>query len=166
MRYCHSTYFKKKLGEFAMRFLAILLLLPALALAQQTTPQRGQQQFYEQTKKMMLPMIQESLPAMREARSCLRAAVDQVAFEKCAGIMQELDEKMRARLGPAPDMQDGQAPPVKDPKEIEWNAETKKNMLQYLDHSITVGNAMSDCLNQSGTMQQMQQCMQSKKPKP
>lgn len=149
-----------------MRFLAILLLLPILAVAQPTAPQMDQQQFYEQTKKMMLPMIQESLPAMREARSCLQAADDQDAFEKCAGIMQELDKKMRARLGPVPGMQEGQAPPVKDPKEIEWNAETKKNMLRYLDHSITVGNAMSDCLDQSSTMQQMQQCMQSKKPTP
>ncbi|MEJ2454984.1 MAG: hypothetical protein P8103_12610 [Candidatus Thiodiazotropha sp.] len=149
-----------------MRFLAFLLLLPMLASAQPPAQQMDPQQFFEQTKQMMLPMMQETLPAMREARSCLQAADDQAAFEDCAEIMVELDKKMRARVGPAHGMQGAEAPPMKDPKEIEWNAETKKNMLQYLDHSITIGSAMSDCLNQSGTVEQMQQCMQSKRPTP
>jgi hypothetical protein len=149
-----------------MRFLVLFLLLPTLALAQTPPPQMDQQQFYEQTKKMMLPMMQESLPAMRKARSCLQDADDQAAFEACAKIMTDLDEKMRAQLGSGNGMHGGQTPPMKDPKEIEWNAETKKNMLQYLDRSIIVGSAMSDCLSKSSTMDQMQQCVQSKKPKP
>ena len=149
-----------------MRFLPLLLLLPTLALAQPPASQMDPQQFFEQTKQMMLPMMQETLPAMREARGCLQAANDQAAFEECAQIMVELDKKMRKRMGPAPGMPQGEEPPMKDPKDIEWTEEAKSNMLQFLDRSITIGSAMSDCLTQSGTMEQMQQCMQSNQPRP
>ncbi len=149
-----------------MRFLYLLLLWPALALAQPPGGQMDQQQMFDQTKKMMLSMTEETLPVMRESQTCLKAADDQAAFEKCAQIMVELNKKMMARMGPAHGMPEGQAPEMKDPSEIEWNEETKGNMLKFLDRSIMVGTAMQDCLKQSGNLQQMQQCMQSKKPTP
>lgn len=149
-----------------MRFLPLLLLLPGLALAQPPGHQMDPQQFFEQTKTMMLGMMDETLPAMREAQGCLKGADDQGAFEECAEIMVELDKKMRARMGPVTGMGEQQAPPMKDPSEVEWNAETKKNTLMFLERSIAIGGAMQDCLKQSGTMEQMQQCMQAKQPQP
>ena len=148
-----------------MKYLSLLLLWPALALAQPPAGQMDPQQMFEQSKQMMLAMTEESLPPMREARSCLKGADSQSEFEKCAEIMIELNKKMMARLGPMHG-QEAQPPKMKDPSEIEWNEETKKNMLMYLDQSITVGTAMQDCLNASGGLQQLQQCMQSKKPAP
>ena len=146
-----------------MKYLPLLLLVPVLALAQPPAGQMDPQQVYEQTKQMMLPMMQETLPVMREARSCLQGADDQAAFEQCAKVMVELDKKMRARMG---GVSGSQTPPMTDPKDIEWNPENKKKMLHFLDNSITIGTAMSDCLNQSSAMQQMQECMQAKAPKP
>ena len=148
-----------------MKYLSLLLLWPALALAQPPAGQMDQQQMFEQSKQMMLSMTNESLPPMKEARSCLKGADSQGEFEKCAQIMIDLNEKMMARLGPMPGHK-GQPPAMKDPSEITWNEETKSNMLKFLDQSIMVGSAMQDCLNSSSGLQQLQQCMESKKPKP
>ncbi len=156
-----------------MRFSALFLMLPALALAQppgQPMPQMDPQQFFEQSKKMMLPMVEDSLPTMREARACLEKADDQAAFDECSKIMAELQKKMQARMGPLHGMPEdqqppqGAEPPMQEPKQIEWNEQTKKNMLQFLDRSILMGDAMKDCLQKSGNLEQMQQCMQAKRP--
>ena len=151
-----------------MRFLSLLLLIPGLALAQPPAGQMDPQQFFEQSKKMMLPMMEESLPAMKEARACLEKADDQSSFESCAEIMAELDKKMRSRMGgmmPPGAQARHEEKPMKDPKDIEWNAETKKDMLFFLDQSITVGQAMTKCFKQSSTMEQMQQCSMSVMPR-
>jgi hypothetical protein len=144
------------------------MLLPAVALAQPPEPgaHMDPQQFFEQSKKMMLPMIEESLPVMRKARRCLQAAENREDLQACGEIMAQLQEKMQARMGPPPGMPEGREPPMRDPKDIEWNEETKKNTLLFLDRSILVGSAMQTCFNQSSSMEQMQQCMQAKKPKP
>ncbi len=159
-----------------MRFSALFLMLPALAMAQppaQPMPQIDPQQFYEESKKMMLPMVEETLPAMREARSCLEKAGDQAAFEACGKIMEEVSKKMQARMGGMPGMPGmppGHQPPqgagssVQEREHIEWNDENKQKMLQFLDRSILMGDAMKECMQKSGTMEQMQQCMQSKRP--
>jgi hypothetical protein len=149
-----------------MRLLPLLLLLPGLALAQPPAGQMDQQQMFNQSKTMMLSMTQETLPVMQESYACLKAANDQAAFEKCAQIMMELNKKMMARMGPTHGAPEGQAPQMRDPSEIEWNEETKANMLKHLDRSILVGTAMQDCLKQSNDPQQMKQCMDSKKPTP
>ena len=149
-----------------MKYLSLLLLWPALALAQPPAGQMDQQQMFEKSKKMMLDMTNESLPPMKEARSCLQGADSQSEFEKCAQIMIDLNKKMMARLGPMHGDNPGHQPKMKDPSEIQWNEETKKNMLKYLEQSITVGTAMQGCLNSSSGLQQLQQCMQSQKPTP
>jgi hypothetical protein len=150
-----------------MKIIYLLLLLPAMALAQPQGGQMDPQQFFEQTKQMMLPMMEESLPVMKEARGCLSKADDQSAFEDCAEIMAELDKKMRARAQAMlpPGMQPREQPSMKDPKEIEWNDKTKKEMLGFLDQSITVGEAMTKCFKQSSTVEQMQQCSMAAMPK-
>lgn len=151
-----------------MRKVSLLLLLPAVVLAQQPGPgpQKDPQQFFEMSKKMMLPLIEEQLPVMHETRSCLQAADDQGQMEACAKIMDEYEKKLRAQMKAAPGMPAGQAPPAKDRQEIVWNAERKQKMLQFLDRSILFGKAMQACFSQSGTPDQMDRCMQAKKPKP
>jgi hypothetical protein len=150
-----------------MRNIYLLLLLPVIALAQPPGGQIDPQQFFEQSKQMLLPMMEESLPVMKEARSCLAKADDQSSFEDCAEIMAELDKQMRARMEATmpPGMQPKQQAPMKDPKEIEWNEKTKKEMLGFLDQSITVGQAMSNCFKQSSTVEQMQQCSMAAMPR-
>lgn len=157
-----------------MRVSALFLMLPALAMAQppgQPMPQVDPQQIFEQSKQMMLPMVEESLPTMREARDCLGKAESQSDFENCSKIMEELQKKLHARMGPMPDMPEGQQPPqgaeppMQERKPIEWNEQTKQNMLKFLDRSILMGDAMKECLQKSADMDQMQQCMQSKRPK-
>ncbi|MGD8907731.1 MAG: hypothetical protein PVI92_00180 [Chromatiales bacterium] len=149
-----------------MKILSLLLLLPALALAQQSGPgaQMDHQQFFDQSKKMMLPAIEESLPLMREARRCLQAAENQEDLQACGEIMGQLQEKMQARTPSG--VPEGQESPMTEPKDIEWDEETKRSALLFLERSILVGSAMQECFNQSSGMEQMQQCMQAKKPKP
>jgi hypothetical protein len=151
-----------------MKKLSLLMLLPALALAQPPGQgvQMDPQQFFDQSKKMMLPAIAESLPVMQEARRCLQAAESQEDLQACGEIMAQLQEKMQARMGLPSGLSEGQEPPMRNSKDIEWNEETKKNALMFLNHSILVGSAMQECFNQSSGVEQMQQCMQAKKPKP
>ncbi len=150
-----------------MKIIYLLLLLPAMALAQPPGGQMDQQQFFEQSKQMLLPMMEESMPAMKKARGCLAKADDQSEFEACAEIMAELDKKMRTRMETMmpPGMQPRDDSPVKDPKKIEWNEKTKKETLDFLDQSIAMGQAMSDCFRKSTTVEQMQQCSVAVMPK-
>jgi hypothetical protein len=156
-----------------MRTPALLLLLPTLAFAQPPATnaqppaaKMDPQQFFEQSKARMQPIMAESLPAMKKTLACMQKAEDQGAYEKCAEIMSELDKKMREKMGMPADMPAGHSEKMKDPKELEWNAENKKKMLMFLEHSITVGTAMNDCFDKSTTMDQMQQCIQASKAKP
>lgn len=149
-----------------MRRLALLLLLPTLAFAQQPAEKMTPQQYFEMSKARMQPIMAESLPAMRKTLDCMKQADDQPAYEKCAEIMSELDNKMREKMG-VPGLAPGdKQPKAKDPKSLEWNAENKQKMLKFLEHSIEVGTAMNDCFTKSSKVEEMQQCMQANKPKP
>ena len=148
-----------------MRTLAILLLLPLVALAQPPAEKIDPQQFFEMSKARMQPMMEESLPAMRKTLACMKQAEDQAAYEKCAEIMSALDQKMREKMG-MPENPAGAAQAHKqDPKSLEWTAENKQKMLQFLERSIEVGTAMNDCFTKSTTVEQMQQCMKTNKSK-
>ena len=110
-------------------------------------------------------MMEESLPAMRKTLACMKQAEDQAAYEKCAEIMSALDQKMREKMG-MPENPAGAAQAHKqDPKSLEWTAENKQKMLQFLERSIAVGTAMNDCFTKSTTVEQMQQCMKTNKSK-
>jgi hypothetical protein len=155
-----------------MRTPALLLLLPTLAFAQPPATNAhppaatmDPQQFFEQSKARMQPMMAESLPAMKKTLACMQKADDQAAYEKCAEIMSALDKQMREKMGMPADMPTGDSEKMKDPKELEWNAENKKKLLMFLEHSIAVGTAMNDCFNKSTTMEQMQQCVGGGKAK-
>jgi len=149
-----------------MKYLSLLMLLPTVALAQPPAPQMDSKLFFEEAKKMMRPMMEESLPAMRQTRACMENADDQATFEKCAAIMVEVEKKVRAQMGPGARMPKGQGPVPTDPKDVKWNKITKARTLKSLDRSIAMGDAMNDCMNQSTSMEQYQQCVQAKQSKP
>jgi len=147
-----------------MNKLPFLLLAPALVMAQPPAPEMDPDQYFEKSKQMMLPMMEASLPALQEVKSCVEAAQDKAAFEKCADLMAALDQKMRSMAGEAAGMPENRMPAVTDPKQIEWNEEAKQKLIKFLDRSIFVGATMSGCFRQSSDMQQMQQCLQAHKP--
>jgi hypothetical protein len=149
-----------------MKYLSLLMLLPLVALAQPPAPQMDSKLFFEEAKKMMQPMVQETLPAMRQTRACMENADDQAAFEKCAEIMIEVEKKMRAQAAPGAHMPQGRGSMAPDPKDVKWNETTKARTLKSLDRSIAMGDAMNECLNQSASMEQYQQCVEAKKSKP
>ena len=93
----------------------------------------------------------------------MEGADDQAAFEKCAEIMIEMEKKMRTQMGPGARMPQG--PTAKDPKDVKWNKITKARTLKSLDRSIAMGDAMNDCLKNSTSMEQYQQCVEAKKSK-
>ncbi|MCU7904795.1 MAG: hypothetical protein KZQ76_02875 [Candidatus Thiodiazotropha sp. (ex Epidulcina cf. delphinae)] len=150
-----------------MKLFPLILLLPSLVFAQQQPP-RGEmdpQQFFEASKKSMLPMMEKSLPALQQTRACLEKAGDQAAFDKCAEIMTAMEKAIREKMEPMPGLPEGQAAPTGGPVDIEFNIKTKKSMMQFLDRSIMIGSAMKQCFSESDTMEQMQNCMQASRPK-
>ena len=149
-----------------LKRLSFLLLSPALVMAQPPEMNMDPQAFFEQSKAVMVPMMEQSLPGLNAVKECVQGAEDRAAFEKCTELMTELDNKLRGMAGQVTGMPVDKMPPAKDPKEIEWSPETKEKMLNFLDRSIAMGTAMSGCFKQSANMQAMQQCMQASQPKP
>ncbi|MCG8015465.1 MAG: hypothetical protein JAY97_04565 [Candidatus Thiodiazotropha sp. 'RUGA'] len=150
-----------------MKWLLTTLLLPTLALAQPPGQGAGQmdpQQHFAQSKKAMLPLIEKSIPAMQETKSCLNQAKDQAAFQQCVEIMIAVEKEMQAKMGrgPMPGADKAQSQP---PKKIEFNEQNKQNMLKFLDQSILVGQSLKNCFTSSQSPDQMQSCMQAAKPK-
>ncbi|MEW8507816.1 MAG: hypothetical protein AB2598_14045 [Candidatus Thiodiazotropha sp.] len=148
-----------------MKWWHLLLLLPSLAVAQPPGSQMDPQQFFEQSKQKMSPMLDKSVPAMLKTKSCLEKAEDQAAFEKCSEIMVAMEREIKEKLGPVPGVPEGKKGPTKGPKDIKFSPETKKNMLLFLERSIMIGTAMQDCFKESSTGDQMQSCMQAASPK-
>jgi hypothetical protein len=111
-------------------------------------------------------MMEKSIPAMKQTKSCLEKVNDQAGFEKCAEIMTAMEKEIQEKMGPVPGMPEGQQAPAKSPKDIEFTPETKTNMLKFLERSILIGTAMQKCFSQSGTADQMRSCMQAARPKP
>jgi hypothetical protein len=148
-----------------MKWSRILLLLPSLAIAQQPGSQVDQQQFFEESKQKMLPMMEQSIPAMKKTMSCLEKVNDQAGFEKCNEIMIAMEKEVKERLGPVPGMPEDQQVPTKSPKDINFSPEVKNNMMKFLERSIMIGTVMQKCFNQSSTADQMRSCMQAARPK-
>ncbi|MES9969841.1 MAG: hypothetical protein ABW092_07375 [Candidatus Thiodiazotropha sp.] len=149
-----------------MKWRHTLLLLPSLVMAQPPGTEMDQQQFFEQSKQKMLPMMEKSIPAMQETKRCLQKADDQASFEKCAEIMTAMEKEIKERMGPVPGMPENKQHSTKKPQDIKFTPEIKQNMLKFLERSITVGSAMQKCFKQSAKVEQMQSCMQAARPKP
>ena len=146
-----------------MKWLLTTLLVPTLVLAQPPGQGEGQidpQQHFEQSKKAMLPVIDKSIPAMQETKSCLNQAKDQAAFQKCVDIMVALEQEMQAKMG-----RGGAAKAQsQQPKKIEFNEQNRQNMQKFLDQSILVGQALKKCFNSSQSPDQMSSCMKAAQP--
>jgi hypothetical protein len=147
-----------------MKWSRILLLLPSLAMAQQPGLQVDQQQFFEESKRKMLPMMEKSIPAMKQTKSCLEKVNDQTGFDKCNEIMMAMEKEIKERMGPVPGMPEDQQAPTKSPKDIKYSPEVSNNMMKFLERSIMIGAAMQKCFTQSSTADQMRSCMQAAKP--
>ncbi|MET0090193.1 MAG: hypothetical protein ABW068_09290 [Candidatus Thiodiazotropha sp.] len=149
-----------------MKWLITTLLLPGLAFAQQPSPGQGQpidsQQYFEMSKKMMLPAIEKSLPVLQETQGCLTQATDVGSFQKCVDILNDLEQQMRAQMGAPPNAPDSQQPASKT---IEYTEQNKSNMLKFVNQSIAAGQAMKQCFDSSATGEQMDSCMKAAKSK-
>ncbi len=124
------------------------------------------QQYYDQTKKLMLPMLEESLPLMHKARDCLQAAKSESEMKACGEIMQALQKQNLGRMAVTPSIPGEHRPATRKPQKVEVTAENKERMLQFMKQSILIGSAMQECFSQSSGPQPMRECMQAKKPKP
>ena len=142
-----------------MKIVATLLLVPVVALAQAPNPGMDRGQVLEQMKRVMLPMMEQSLPEMDKTRQCVQESGNTAELNKCAEIMQEFQKKMMAGMAPPPGADAKMPPPQKAP-EIEWSQEKRDEILQGLDISIKQATAMTGCLRSSETPEQMDSCMQ------
>jgi hypothetical protein len=152
-------------GDQVMKYLAVLLFLPGLALAQ---PQQAQQPLsFEEYKKAMQPAIEESLPVMRATRACLDEAATKEASEQCMITNAEKVIALQKKLG-SPAAAEPQDPQEmgKFPEGFAWNEDVKKKMLQNMDRAIEFNTIKQECLTSSNTKEEMGECMRSKMPAP
>jgi hypothetical protein len=151
-----------------MKYFLALLVLPALASAQAPEGQ-GQPPSFDQFRQAMLPVIEQSLPAMQQTRECVAQSDSKEATVECMQKMADMARSLQAKMG-APAGAGATPPPanemVKPPEGFEWNQETKQRMLQEMDRSIQQSVAMQECLQGSKTGEEMGNCMRSKQPAP
>jgi hypothetical protein len=154
-----------------MKYLAVLIFLPTLAMAQSPQAQPPQDQTkpitFEEYKKAMQPAIDQSLPIMRETRACLDRAATKEAAEQCMVTNAEKVISLQQKLGGSA------AAEPQDPKEMgkfpegfEWNEEVKTKILQNMDRAIEFNTAKQECLQGSATKEAMGECMRSMMPAP
>ncbi len=159
-----------------MKYLVALLFLPALALAEapegqpQPQPQPQQQPqtkspSFEEYKKAMLPALEESLPVMHQTRECVNKATSKEETEQCMITNAEKVVAFQKKLG----VPTGEAPldPQKlgrFPEGFEWKEEVNQKMLQNMDQAIQFNTVKQECLQTSGTIEEMKACMGAKWP--
>ncbi len=152
--------------------LLLLILLPGLVLAQPPQGQPLQEQMpaapkgqmptpppFDEFKKTMSPMVEKTLPAMKETRECVSKAESKEAVEKCVNAMAQKAQEIQKQAG-----KPGTAVARKMPADFEWTPERKQMMLKQMDLSITRNSAMHECLGQSNTREEMDTCMRSEVP--
>ena len=155
-----------------MKKLLPFLLLPGLVLAQapEQAPEgeapdpKGQTPAppsFDQFKQAMLPIIDKSLPAMKETRECVSQADSKEAVEKCMNAMAEKAKEIQKQSGG-----EGKEVTSKVPEDFEWTPETKQMMLSNMDRSIKQNTAMQECLSSSGNREEMATCIRAKLPAP
>lgn len=151
-----------------MKYFAVLMFLPALAMAQQPpsgTQTQPQPPTFEEYKQAMQPAIEQSLPIMRETRDCLEKADTKEATEQCMVTNAEKVISLQQKLG-APTTEAPQDPQEmgKLPEDFEWNDEVKKKLLENMDRAIEFNTIKQECLGGSDTKEEMGTCMRSKMP--
>ena len=155
-----------------MKYLATLLFLPALALAEapegQPQPQQPPQPpSFEQYKASMQPILEQSLPLIRETRECVSKADSKEATEECMLTNTKKVLAMQEKMGgPMAHTQQDPVKLSKFPEDFEWKPEVNQKILQNLDNAIQRNSAALDCLSGSNTREEMAACMRSKMPQP
>jgi len=144
-----------------MRFAVVLLLLPFVALAEAPPGEADEAQMIEQMKKMMLPMMEKSIPAMEKTHSCIRASGNTVDLRACAEIMRSLQKEMAAMMGRPAASPHGPGPMDKA-FDVEWSQELKTELLAGIDQSIKATKVAKVCIESSSSGDDMQNCMEQK----
>ena len=142
-----------------MKVLAVLLLVPAFALAQAPGGQVDRAKLLEQMKQSMLPIMEQSLPELEKTRQCVQASTDSAQLRECAAIMEAFQKRMAEKMGaPQSGAHQGAgrtAPPQQKKPEIEWSPDVQRQVVKGLDMSIKQTSAMKGCLQSSQTPEQM-----------
>lgn len=142
------------LPEIQMKLLLPLLLAPALVVAQAPTPgQFDEQQMFQHLKGTMLPMMEKSLPVMKQLQACIQQSQNTPDLNKCVDIMTAFQKDMVATMGVP-----GQTPEPPRP-EVEWSEQLKAEMLQDIGKSMQETAATRDCLAASNNGGEMDDCM-------
>lgn len=139
-----------------MRLIAPLLMVPLIAFAQQPPPgQMDKEQYFQQMKQMMLPMMEKSLPAMEETRSCVEKSGDSAQLNGCVAMAAEFQKEMMAAMGAPADA--AQAMP-ETPK-LEWSESLRAEIVRDLAESIRGTTITRECLVSSQDSGAMEACM-------
>ncbi len=141
--------------------LAILLLAPAVAMAQQAKNPMTDPQMFAQMKQMMMPQMQESLPAMEQTRSCVSASQNSADLNGCVEIMTAFQNKMRANMPKPPQGAPGHNAQQPAPPKLEWTPELKEKLMADIGTSIKNTNIAIKCMQQSSKHEEMRNCMQA-----
>lgn len=137
-----------------MKSLLPLLLVPTMVVAQAPAPgQFDEQQMFQQLKAGMLPMMEKSLPVMKQLQACIQKSQNTPDLNKCVDIMAGFQKEMVAAMGVP-----GQTPEPPRP-ELEWSEQLKAEMLQDIGKSMQETAATRDCLAASNSGSEMDDCM-------
>ena len=155
-----------------MKYLATLLFLPTLVLAQAPENQAQPQQTphpqpvsFEQYKKSMQPIVEQSLPLMRETRECVSKATTQEATEECMLTNTKKVFAMQEKMGgPTAQTQQDPVKLSKFPEGFEWNLEANQKILHNMDNAIQRNTIALECMSVSNSREEMANCMRSKMP--
>ena len=141
-----------------MRFIVFLILIPLTAVAQQPGGQMDQQQYFEQMKQMMLPMIEKSIPVMEEARRCVESSGNSDQLNKCVTMMADFQKEMMAMMGAPAQGQKG-APPEPEVPQLEWSESLQAEIIRDLGESLKGTLTTRKCLTSSASPKAMEACM-------
>ena len=143
-----------------MKLVVLMLLLVSTGVFAQSAPQ-GQPpgRDFDDVKKVMLGMMQKSLPAMEKTRSCIEGSQNSQDLKQCAAIMLDFQQQARASMGIPEGGAHGKAPTPED-LNLQWSPELKQAMLQDIDRSIEGTQAMVGCLQSSSSGPEMESCVE------
>ncbi len=144
-----------------MKLAVPLLLLVSTGVFAQSAPQgRPGGAGFAEAKPVMLGMMEKSLPAMEETRSCIEGSGNSQDLNRCAAIMLEFQRQARASMGIPEGGPHGKKPPKPEDLKLEWSPQLKQQMLKDIDRSIEGTRAMVGCLKSSDSGDQMEACME------